>query len=71
MIVFKLDLADRAVVQDYRRVAEDGSELTGHGVYLVDPVTAELLWWFFDSAGCHRHPCRSCAPTMPCSSARG
>ena len=51
MIVFKLDLDDQAVVQDYRRVADDGSELTGHGVFVVDPATSSLLWWFFDSAG--------------------
>ena len=51
MIVFKLDLGDQAVVQDYRRVAENGSELTGHGVFVVDPVTGDLLWWFFDSTG--------------------
>ena len=51
MVVFKLDLQDRAVLQDYRRVAADGTERTGHGVFLVDPGTAGLLWWFFDSAG--------------------
>jgi hypothetical protein len=58
MIVFKLDLQDRAVVQDYRRVAEDGSELTGHGVFVVDPVTGNLLWWFFDSSGVPPTPLR-------------
>ncbi|HZA71452.1 MAG TPA: hypothetical protein VE476_00920 [Propionibacteriaceae bacterium] len=51
MIVFKLDLQDRAVLQDYRRVAADGTELVGHGVFVVDPVTGGLLWWFFDSTG--------------------
>ena len=58
MIVFKLDLQDRAVVQDYRRVAEDGSELTGHGVFVADPVTGNLLWWFFDSSGVPPTPLR-------------
>ena len=51
MIVLKLDLQDRAVIQDYRRVADDGSEVTGHGVFILDPPTGNLLWWFFDSAG--------------------
>ena len=51
MIVFKLDLQDRAVLQDYRRVVDDGTELVGHGVFLVDPAAEGLLWWFFDSAG--------------------
>jgi hypothetical protein len=58
MIVFKLDLQDRAVVQDYRRVAEDGSELTGHGVFVVDPVMGDLLWWLFDSSGVPPTPLR-------------
>ncbi len=51
MIVFKLDLLDRAVLQDYRRVADDGAELAGHGVFLVDPATEDLRWWYFDSTG--------------------
>lgn len=51
MLVFKLDLGERAVLQDYRRVAGDGSELTGHGIFLADPVTDGLLWWSFDSTG--------------------
>jgi hypothetical protein len=51
MIVIKLDLADRAVLQDYRRVADDGAELVGHGVFLLDPASGDLLWWFFDSTG--------------------
>ena len=39
MITFKLDVADRAVLQDYRQVRDDGAELVGHGVFLADPVT--------------------------------
>jgi hypothetical protein len=51
MIVIKLDLQDRAVLQDYRRVVDDGTEVVGHGVFLHDPATGDLLWWFFDSTG--------------------
>ena len=58
MITFKLDVADRAVLQDYRQVRDDGAELVGHGVFLVDPVTGDLLWWFFDSAGIPPTPLR-------------
>lgn len=61
MIVFKLDLQDRAVLQDYRRVAEDGTERTGHGVFLVDPATGDLLWWWFDSSGVPPTPLRGLA----------
>jgi hypothetical protein len=58
MITFKLDVADRAVLQDYRQVRDDGAELVGHGVFLVDPATADLLWWFFDSSGMPPTPLR-------------
>jgi hypothetical protein len=58
MITFKLDVADRAVLQDYRQVRDDGAELVGHGVFLVDPATGDLLWWFFDSAGIPPTPLR-------------
>jgi hypothetical protein len=58
MITFKLDVADRVVLQDYRQVRENGAELTGHGVFLVDPVTSDLLWWFFDSSGTPPIPLR-------------
>ena len=58
MIVIKLDLQDRAVLQDYRRVADDGVELVGHGVFLLDPATGDLLWWFFDSTGVPPTPLR-------------
>ena len=58
MITLKLDVADRVVLQDYRQVREDGAELTGHGVFLVDPVTADVLWWFFDSSGTPPTPLR-------------
>jgi hypothetical protein len=51
MVTFKLDVADHVVLQDYRQVRDDGAELTGHGVFLIDPVSGDLLWWFFDSTG--------------------
>ena len=58
MITFKLDVADRVVLQDYRQVRADGAELSGHGVFLADPHTAEVLWWFFDSSGTPPTPLR-------------
>jgi hypothetical protein len=58
MIIFKLDVADRVVLQDYRQVRDNGAELTGHGVFLVEPVTSDLLWWFFDSSGVPPTPLR-------------
>ncbi len=58
MIVIKLDLQDRAVLQDYRRVADDGTELAGHGIFLLDPARDDLWWWFFDSTGIPPTPVR-------------
>src|SRR4051812_15208093 len=49
-MVLKLGVDDTVVLQDYRQVRADGSELTGHGVFLVEPGTDHLLWWFFDSS---------------------
>lgn len=52
MLVFKLDVADQIVVQDYRQVRTDGREFTGHGVFVAsDGGTPMLAWWFFDSSG--------------------
>jgi hypothetical protein len=58
MIVFKLDVGDHVVVQDYRQVSADHAEFTGHGVFMIDstdvmsPATrTPILWWFFDSYG--------------------
>ena len=62
MIVFKLDVSDQVVVQDYRQVSADHAEFTGHGVFMIDraddvaataPQTP-ILWWFFDSEGYRR-----------------
>jgi hypothetical protein len=58
MIVFKLDVSDQVVVQDYRQVDANSAEFTGHGVFMLDsgdvmsPASrAAVLWWFFDSYG--------------------
>ena len=60
MIVFKMDVNDQVVVQDYRQVRADSEEFSGHGVFMIDSADvmspasrASLLWWFFDSYG---HP---------------
>ena len=65
MIVFKLDVGDQVVVQDYRRVRADHKEFSGHGVFMIDrtdwaPPTLRtpILWWFFDSEGDPPQPAR-------------
>jgi hypothetical protein len=58
MIVFKLDVGDQVVVQDYRQVSADQAEFCGHGVFMIDSADVmtpayrtPILWWFFDSYG--------------------
>jgi len=50
MMIFKLDLADTVVLQEYRHVREGGGELAGHGIFQAAGPD-ELAWWFFDSTG--------------------
>lgn len=50
MMIFKLDLADTVVLQEYRHVGADGTELAGHGIFQAAGPD-ELAWWFFDSKG--------------------
>src|SRR4051794_7498840 len=50
-VTFKLDLGGTGVVQEYRQVRADGQEFLGHGVFLLEPGTARVLWWLFDSYG--------------------
>jgi hypothetical protein len=65
MIVFKLDVSDQVVLQDYRQVRADHAEFTGHGVFMIDktvntasPSQIPILWWFFDSEGDPPQPAR-------------
>jgi hypothetical protein len=65
MIVFKLDVGDHVVVQDYRQVRADHGEFSGHGVFMIDKTDVTppaphmpILWWFFDSEGDPPQPAR-------------
>jgi len=58
MIVFKLDVHDLVVTQDYRQVRDGGEEFTGHGVFMIDSDSDGLLWWLFDSTGRPPGPAR-------------
>jgi hypothetical protein len=58
MIVFKLDVSDQVVLQDYRHVDAERAEFCGHGVFMIDSADVmspanrtPILWWFFDSYG--------------------
>ncbi|WP_168225761.1 DUF1579 family protein [Pseudarthrobacter sp. NIBRBAC000502771] len=39
------------VVQSYRHAEPDGSHFEGHGIFTIDPVHNDVLWYYVDSAG--------------------
>lgn len=39
------------VVQSYRHIEPDGSHFEGHGIFTVDPVHNDVLWYYVDSTG--------------------
>lgn len=41
----------QGVVQSYRHVEPDGSHFEGHGIFTVDPVHNDVLWYYIDSSG--------------------
>ena len=39
------------VVQRYRHVEADGTHFEGHGIFTIDPVHDDVLWYYVDSTG--------------------
>lgn len=39
------------VVQSYRHVEADGRHFEGHGIFSIDPVRKDVLWYYVDSTG--------------------
>ncbi|MDQ0665013.1 hypothetical protein QFZ35_003511 [Arthrobacter ulcerisalmonis] len=39
------------VVQSYRHLEPDGGHFEGHGIFTVDPVHNDVLWYYVDSTG--------------------
>lgn len=39
------------VVQSYRHVEADGRHFEGHGIFSIDPVRNDVLWYYIDSTG--------------------
>ena len=39
------------VVQSYHHAEPDGSHFEGHGIFTVDPVHSDVLWYYVDSTG--------------------
>lgn len=43
--------AGQGVVQSYRHVEPDGNHFEGHGIFTVDPVHHDVLWYYVDNSG--------------------
>ncbi len=48
-MTFTLVAGGSAVVQSYRHTESDGSHFEGHGIFTVDPVRRDVLWYYVDS----------------------
>jgi hypothetical protein len=50
-VAFRAVAGGTALAQDQRSWRGDETLLSGHGVLTVDPESADVLWFWFDSAG--------------------
>ncbi|KRD74892.1 DUF1579 family protein [Lysobacter sp. Root983] len=47
-----------ALIQDYEEERDGQVVFRGHGVFLVEPGSQAVLWWWFDSMGFPPEPAR-------------
>ena len=47
-----------ALLQDYHEEKDGETVFQGHGVFLVEPGSDAVLWWWFDSMGLPPEPAR-------------
>jgi len=40
-----------ALIQDYTEEKDGAPVFRGHGVFTIDPMSGEVIWWWFDSMG--------------------
>jgi len=48
---FKSGLDGMALLQDYEEEKDGRVVFRGHGVFLIEPGSNDVLWWWFDSFG--------------------
>ncbi|HEU4663763.1 MAG TPA: DUF1579 family protein [Dokdonella sp.] len=48
---FRRGVDGMALLQDYEEKKDGRVAFRGHGVFIVDPVTRDIAWWWFDSLG--------------------
>lgn len=55
---FRVGLDGIALLQDYEQDKGGQVVFRGHGVFLIEPDSADVLWWWFDSLGFPPEPAR-------------
>jgi hypothetical protein len=40
-----------ALIQDYSEEKDGETLFRGHGVFIIDPASGDVIWWWFDSMG--------------------
>jgi hypothetical protein len=50
-MVFRSDLDGFSLIQDYVQRKGDRTSFRGHGVFMIDPESQDVLWYWFDSMG--------------------
>ncbi|TCO43395.1 uncharacterized protein DUF1579 [Dokdonella fugitiva] len=48
---FRVGVDGMALLQDYEEEKDGRVAFRGHGVFIVDPLTQGIAWWWFDSLG--------------------
>lgn len=54
----RVDLDGMALVQEYFEEKDGAVAFRGHGVFLIEPDSGDVLWWWFDSMGFPPEPAR-------------
>lgn len=47
-----------ALIQEYEEEKDGGICFRGHGIFLIEPGSGDVLWWWFDSMGFPPDPAR-------------
>ncbi len=55
---YRVGLDGSALLQDYEQVKDGRVVFRGHGVFLIEPDSQDVLWWWFDSMGFPPAPAR-------------
>jgi len=55
---YHVALDGTALIQEYRQEKDGQVVFRGHGVFLIEPDSGDVLWWWFDSMGFPPEPAR-------------